>query len=155
MNKFTLPDIQINDLKQLHRGCKNKRDADRIKSIVLLACGWSYIEMARALLLDEETIRNYQKRYETGGMQELLSMNYQGSECSLTPEQLVMLEAELEKSIYMTTQSVIEYVKKEFSVEYTPSGMRDLLHRMGYEYKKPKLVPGTPDIEAQDIFAQQ
>ncbi len=38
---------------------------------------------------------------------------------------------------------------------YTQSGMRDLLHRIGYEYKKPKLVPGNPDIEAQEIFAQQ
>ena len=33
--------------------------------------------------------------------------------------------------------------------------MRDLLHRIGYEYKKPKLVPGNPDIKAQEIFAQQ
>jgi hypothetical protein len=33
--------------------------------------------------------------------------------------------------------------------------MRDLLHRLGYEYKKPKLVPGNPDKEAQEIFAEQ
>ena len=33
--------------------------------------------------------------------------------------------------------------------------MCDLLHRIGYEYKKPKLVPGNPDIEAQEIFSQQ
>ncbi len=33
--------------------------------------------------------------------------------------------------------------------------MRDLLHRVGYEYKKPKLVPGNPDIQAQEIFATQ
>jgi transposase len=35
------------------------------------------------------------------------------------------------------------------------TGMRDLLHRLGYEYKKPKLVPGNPDEEAQEIFIQQ
>jgi transposase len=33
--------------------------------------------------------------------------------------------------------------------------MRDLLHRIGYEYKKPKLVPGNPDIDAQEAFASQ
>jgi len=27
--------------------------------------------------------------------------------------------------------------------------MRDLLRRLGYEYKKPKLVHGNPDIDAQ------
>ena len=33
--------------------------------------------------------------------------------------------------------------------------MRDFLHRLGYEYKKPKLVPGNPDMEAQEIFVAQ
>jgi len=31
--------------------------------------------------------------------------------------------------------------------------MCDLLHRIGYVYKKPKIVPGNPDLEAQEIFA--
>jgi len=30
--------------------------------------------------------------------------------------------------------------------------MRDLLHREGYTFKKPKLVPGNPDIQAQENF---
>ena len=33
--------------------------------------------------------------------------------------------------------------------------MRDLLHRLGYEYKNPKCVPRNPDLEAQEIFAKQ
>lgn len=35
------------------------------------------------------------------------------------------------------------------------SWMRDLLHRLGYEFKKPKRVPGEGDREAQDIFVAQ
>jgi len=65
------------------------------------------------------------------------------------------LREELEKSIYLTTHSVIEYVENTFHTLYSPSGMRDLLHRIGYEYKKPKLVPGNPDIDAQEIFVAQ
>ena len=33
--------------------------------------------------------------------------------------------------------------------------MRDLLHRLGYEYKKPQCVPGNPDLDAQEIFVDQ
>ena len=61
---------------------------------------------------------------------------------------------ELENEIYLTTSAVIEYVGKEFNQSYSVSGMRDLLKRLGYSYKKPKLVPGNPDIEAQQEFAQ-
>ena len=49
---------------------------------------------------------------------------------------------------------MIDYVQNTFGIFYTPSGMRDLLHRLGYEYKKPKLVPGDPDIGAQEIFIE-
>ena len=33
--------------------------------------------------------------------------------------------------------------------------MRDWLHRLGYEYKKPKGVPGNPNEDAQEIFIDQ
>lgn len=33
--------------------------------------------------------------------------------------------------------------------------MRDLLHCLDYVYKKPKLVPGNPDVDAQELFAEQ
>lgn len=32
--------------------------------------------------------------------------------------------------------------------------MRDLLHRLGYNYKKSKLVPGNPNREAQEGFVR-
>ena len=53
------------------------------------------------------------------------------------------------------TASVADFVRKKFGTCYSSSGMRDLLHRIGYVYKKPKLVPGNPDKEAQDLFAEQ
>lgn len=155
MSEFKLTAQQINELRQSHRVCKDKRYAYRINAIILLGSGWRYAEVSNALLLDEETIRSYQKNYETGGALELLKDYRKGSECRLTTIELSVLETELESSIYMTTQSVIDYVKKIFSITYQQSGMRDLLHRMGYEYKKPKLVPGNPDIEAQELFAEQ
>jgi hypothetical protein len=33
--------------------------------------------------------------------------------------------------------------------------MRYFLNRLGCEFKKPKLVPGNPDREAQEIFVEQ
>jgi len=42
-----------------------------------------------------------------------------------------------------------------FGIDYTISGMTALLHRLGYVYKKPKIVPGKADMDAQEIFIQQ
>ncbi|WP_242470518.1 helix-turn-helix domain-containing protein, partial [Allochromatium vinosum] len=45
-------------------------------------------------------------------------------------------------------------VKNEKSVsgQYSESGMAALLHRLGYVHKKPKLIPGKADSEAQKAF---
>ena len=65
MTTFTLTQDEISSLKRAHRASKKKRDADRIKAIILLSTGWTIREVAEVLLLDE-TIRNYLKRYKTG-----------------------------------------------------------------------------------------
>ncbi len=72
MKDFTLTSEEISKLRIAHRTAKRKRDADRIKAIVLLCKGWTAVEVAEALLIDDETIRNYLKRYQSGGIKELL-----------------------------------------------------------------------------------
>jgi transposase len=66
MTTFTLSQEEICSLKKAHRAAKKKRDAYRINTIVLLGTGWTIREVAEALFLDDETVRNYLKRYKTG-----------------------------------------------------------------------------------------
>lgn len=58
-------------------------------------------------------------------------------------------------NVHHADNSVIDYVIEQFDIQYSISGMRDLLKRLGYVYKKPKLIPGNPDIHAQELFAEQ
>ena len=155
MNISSINQEELNELRRTHRQAKNKRDADRIKAIYSLAIGHSIAEVASILMIDEETLRNYRASYQAGGVKALLKNNYQGSQCRLGELELEQLKIELESTIHLATQSIIHFIEKNFGVTYTLSGMRDLLHRLGYEYKKPKLVPGNPDVEKQEIFAEQ
>lgn len=155
MNGFNLSQDQISELRRAHRQAKNKRDADKIKAIYSLAMGHSIAQVVSILMIDEETLRTYKKLYEEGGIPWLLKNHNKGSMCRLSASEIECLHKELNENIHLTTKSVIQFVKLKFDVRYSQSGMRDLLHRIGYEYKKPKLVPGNPDIEAQEIFAEQ
>lgn len=152
---FELSRDEIIFLRLAHRRERNKKFAYRINAVILLGSGWSLGEVKDALLLDEETLRNCVNYYKTGGLKLLLKNNHKGSESNLSEKQIKELCQELDTTIYLTTQSVIEYCIKTFKVSYSLSGMRDLLHRINYDYKKPKLVPGDPDDEAQKIFVKQ
>ena len=51
-------------------------------------------------------------------------------------------------------KAVGHWAKETFGVSYTESGMTAVLHRLGYVYKKPRLVPGKADREAQEQFLE-
>jgi N12 class adenine-specific DNA methylase len=66
--------------------------------------------------------------------------------------QLASLDAHLQENVYLSAKAVAHWVKETFGVSYTESGMTAVLHRLGYVYKKPKLVPGKADAQAQREF---
>jgi transposase len=155
MRNFSLTSEEIQELRSAHKSAKNKADAYRINAVILLGTEWSLEEVADALLLDDETLRNYVKKYKSGGFDQLLERNYKGGTPKLPIEYFEILSNELENNIYLTTKSVCEYVKIKFNIDYSIRGMTALLHRMDYVYKKPKLVPGNPDPEAQEYFLKE
>jgi transposase len=142
-------------LKSAHRSVKDKRGADRIKSIYLLGTGWNVEDVCEALMVEEETLRNYIKRYREGGVKKLLENNYAGGQAKLSIEQLCELEDHIEQNCYLDVKPIIEYVRKNYGVEYSISGMTEVLHRLNFTYKKPKLIPGKADPKAQEDFLKK
>jgi transposase len=155
MRDFSLTSEEIQELRSAHKSAKNKSDAYRINAVILLGTGWPLEEVVNALLMDDETLRNYVKNYKSGGLDQLLERHYKGGIPKLPIEYFEILSNELENNIYLTTKSVCEYVKIQFHIDYSISGMTALLHRINYVYKKPKLVPGNPDPEAQEYFLKE
>ncbi|RUM94343.1 MAG: IS630 family transposase, partial [Thiothrix sp.] len=157
MKGFVLTKDELAELKEAHRKAKrsNANAAYKINAVILLGTGWKLKQVKQALLLDDETLRSYLEKYREGRVKALIHTDYSGRPSGLSEAQEDQLRQELENTIHLSTLSVIDYVDKEFDRKYSQSGMRDLLHRLGYEYKKPKLVPGNPDVEAQEIFVEQ
>jgi len=55
----------------------------------------------------------------------------------------------------MTVQSIVNYVKKKYRVTFSISGMTDLLHRMNFVYKNPKIFPRKVDVIEQEQFIEE
>lgn len=150
--KIILSKQQIEELKSDHRAERDSRYADRIKTILLLNKGLSVSQISDYLLLDEGSVRNYHKRYLDGGLEALCNDHYYGGLCFLNDEEISTLENELRSKIYPTTSAVREYIKKEFGVLYSISGITKLLKRLGFSYKKPQPIPGKADAKLQEDF---
>ncbi len=155
MKDYELSKEKIIELERLHRSLRDKRQADRVKAVVALSKGWSATQVAEILLFDEKTSRHYFERYQQGGLKALLDNNYTGAEPKLDTHQIGELDRYLQEHILPDAKAVVSHIDKQYGVHYSLSGVTDLLHRLGFSYKKPTHVPGKQDPVKQRAFLEE
>jgi transposase len=140
------------ELRAVHRKERDRRVADRIKAVILTDQGWPYKKIAEALMLDEETISEHVDAYIKS---KKLKPENGGSESWLSCEQQAQLISHLEEKIYTKAQDICAYVHSEYGILYTVPGITNLLHRIGFVYKKPKESPAKADTVQQQNFVEE
>lgn len=149
-----LTDDQVRDLKVAHKQTREKRLADRIKAVLMLHFGFTYEQIKQALLLDEVTVRRYVKQFKEKGISGLLEFRYTGGRSRLTLTQEKKLKQFFKEQTPQTALAAVFHIKKTYGVDYTVIGVTKLMHRLGFVYKKPKLLPAKLDKALQEEFIQ-
>lgn len=116
MKGFHLTKRELLELKLAHRRARvtDEGIAYKINTIILLGTGWKVQNVKDALLLDDETLRAYVNLYRKGGIEQLTKTNHHGSECRLADFELKKLCEKLDNSIYVTKNSIINFVQINF-----------------------------------------
>lgn len=149
-----LTEQQIMELKVAHKQTKEKRLADRIKAVLMVHFGFTYDQIRQALLLDEVTVRRYGKQYRKSGITRLLEYRYTGGTSRLTTIQKQKLKSFFRQNTPQTVKVAVDHIQKTYHLSYSVIGTTKLLHRLGFVYKKPKMVPGKVDRVKQEAFLQ-
>jgi transposase len=151
MPGFLNPEQRQELLSELRKEDKRKY-ADRFRVILLLDEGKTYKSIADYLFLDEGTIANYRRRYKEGGIMGLIVDDYSGRRCQLNDKELKSLSILLKSKLCLSAKEVVVLILKKFDVDYSLSGATDLLHRLGFAYKKAKAIPGKANKREQELF---
>ena len=136
-------------LRNRHRKERDGRIRDRIKTVLAYDDGYSYSEIARILLLDDETIRRHLDDYIEGN--KIFTANG-GSESKLTDRESRELTEHLREITYLYVKDICHYVKSRYKKKYSISGMTKWLHAHKFCYKKPHGVPAKANKEEQKKF---
>ena len=132
-----------------HRKERDKRICDRIKAVLAYDDGYNYSEIARILLLDDETIHRHIDDYRQDNK---LSTSNGGSESKLTDRESFKLKEHLQHITYLYVKDICQYVKHQYNLKYSVSGMTKWLHAQDFCYKKPHAVPAKADKVQQVKF---
>ena len=136
-------------LTKRHRKERDGRVRDRIKAVLAYDDGYSYSEIARILLLDDETIRRHIDDYER---EKKLSTINGGSDSKLSDRETHELIDHLQAMTYLYVKDICQYVWQIYGVKYSISGMTKWLHGYDFCYKKPHAVPAKADKVQQEEF---
>lgn len=137
------------ELKKQHKCTRDGRVRDRIKAVLLYDNGWSYRKIAEALFITPEAVRQHTLDYETVRK---LSPENGGSSSKLNRAQTKLLLEHVQECTYLYAKDIVAFVWDQFEVRYTVSGMTQWLQNHGFSYKKPAVVPGKADKEAQQAW---
>jgi transposase len=145
------------DLTELARdGSAAHRLGRRANALVLLDQGMSCGDVANVLLLDDDTVRTWHRRYEEEGIEGLAGFGYEGSACRLSEAQQDQLKAWVGETLPRTTRAVGAWIETECGITYeSRSGLIALLHRLDMEHRKPQAVSSKLDPDKQAAFIKQ
>lgn len=136
----------------MRRSSERHGVARRANAVLLLDDGMCCEAVARVLYLDDDTVRGWYERFSTNGLEGLRSFGWKGGERRLSVDQEAVLADTLAARFFSSTAAVRAHIAEHFGVFYSKPGVLKLLHRLGFEYRKPKGLPAKIDVAAQEAF---
>ncbi len=139
---FSLTHEERTELEQVLR----QRKADglivrRANALLLLDDGIGAIEVARVLYLDAETVRGWRRHFIKHSLRFLYLSPYSKREGHLCFAQEGELKEHLAAHPPRSANEVRAYTANQYGQRFSRSGAIKLMARLGFVYKKPKLLP--------------
>jgi transposase len=148
-----LSSAERSDLLRIAKnGLEEHRISRRANAILLLDGGMSFKQVAAVLFIDDSSIRAWRKAYDDGGVEAVYMFDLKGGVGLLSPEQMDALRSWAHETLPESTAVVGNFIQERFGLEYTRSGLIKLMHRIGFDWKKPETVPGKIDVQTQQRF---
>src|ERR1700761_5569344 len=107
--KIELTDKQKDGLRVQHKKERDGRVRDRIKAVILCAEGWSQNQIAQALLIRPETVRDHLNDFQNS---QKLKPENGGSESHLNSNQTTKIIQHLQVQTYTKVSDICSYVQE-------------------------------------------
>lgn len=155
------------DYAEACRRYKDKRtklpERQRYHALILVTQGYSYREVGRILLVDEESISQWVALYQADGLEGLRNHPRWGGEHGqrfLDAEQLAELKQTLATEAMPGTKlgsgwaakAIRKLIRDKYAVSYSKSGIRKLLCEIGWSYQRGRKLYIRRSAEEQARF---
>ena len=153
MPRIHLTQDERQELIRLEKQIPHKGIGIRIRIILALDDGYEACDVARILLIDEDTVTKWKRKYLQGRLlSDWLKTDYSGYAGKLSQVQEKEVEKLVEDQIIIDCQKIVDHIQSVYAISYTLNGVTKLLHRLGFVYKQTVIIPAKVNPKQQEQF---
>jgi transposase len=155
MKPIVLTPEQRRTLERRRKGTLDRRVYQRLTAVLTVAEGNSREEVAHLLGIGLTQLGEWLRVYRNKGLDALCTLHYKGDPGKLTAQQVGQLKDKVSTGCFRNSDQIRQWLQDTFGVSYSPSGVKDLLRRIGVSYHKVTGFLWKADPDKQKEFVRK
>src|SRR3954447_22997929 len=155
MKIIRLTERQRQEIDERRRQAQDRRVYQRLSAVLWIDAGRTREEIAELLGVSTRQVGQWLRIFRNQGLDQLCTLHYRGDPGRLRPAQVQRLKQVIATGVFHNAEQVRTRVQETRGVDYSISGLKDLLRRIGASYHKVSGSFWKADIEEQKKFVRK
>jgi transposase len=136
MKPIVLTAEEQKEIERRRKATLDRRVYQRLTAVLAIAAEKTREEVAELLGVSLTQLSEWLRVYRNQGLDALCVIHNKGDPGNLTPDQIEQLKAKVSTGCFRNSDQIRYWIQTTFSVGYSPSGVKELLKRIGVTYHK-------------------
>jgi transposase len=136
MKPIQLTREQRQEMDRRRKASHDRRLYERLTAVLAVAAGKPRGEVADLLGVGLTQLGEWLRIFRNQGLEALCTLHNKGDPGNLTARQVEQLRGEIRSGRFRNSDQIRRWLEGAFGVRYTPSGIKQLLKRIGASYHK-------------------
>ena len=126
----------------------------KMEALLLKSEGLPHKRIAQIVGISENTLRDYLRQYQEGGVKRLKTLGFHKPQSELADHR-ESLEAYFEEHPPATVNEAASKIEEITGIRRGPTQVRKFLNSLGLRPRKVGMIPAKADVEEQDRFKKK
>src|SRR3954452_23356623 len=146
---------QRKDIGERRRQAQDRRIYQRLSAVHWSDDGRTREEIAALVGVSTRQVGQWFRIFRNKGLDQLCTLHYKGDPGRLRPAQVERLKQEIATGVFHNAEQVRTWVQETWGMDYSISGIKDLLRRIGASYHKVSGFFWKADVDEQKKFVRK
>jgi transposase len=146
---------QRKEIERRRKGTLDRRVYQRLTVVLAVAAGKTREDVAEVLGVSLSQLGEWLRVYRQDGLDGLCEIRNKGDPGKLTPPQVEQLKQRVSTGCFRSSDQIRDWIGATYGVGYSPSGVKDLLKRIGVSYHKVSGFLWKADPDEQLAFVKR